>query len=52
MAIREYLKPVYCEELDRYFINASAAGRELYIEPSGISKAIRGTAKTAGGWHW
>lgn len=32
MRYREYLKPVYCEELNKYFPNASAAGRELYID--------------------
>lgn len=50
--IREYLKPIYCVELDKYFINASAAGRELYIDQSAINKAIKGHTKTCGGYHW
>lgn len=49
---REYLKPVYCVELDRVFTNASVAGRELFLDPSGISKACKGIHKTAGGYHW
>ena len=52
MRYREYLKPVYCEELNKYFPNASAAGRELYIDQSAINKCIKGRTKTCGGYHW
>lgn len=45
-------KKVYCVELDREFESGVAAGKELILDPSGISKACRGVLKTCGGYHW
>lgn len=44
--------PVYCVELDKKFIDASTAAKELNCNSSYILKACRGTVKAAYGYHW
>lgn len=44
--------PVYCIELDRYFLNSSAASRELNIDSSTIRRACKNPPAKAGGYHW
>lgn len=43
---------VRCVELDKVFASVQAAANALGINRSGISNALRGAAKTAGGYHW
>ena len=35
-----------------YYDNATLAGEDLRIDNSGISKVVKGTQKTAGGYRW
>lgn len=44
--------PILCVELSKTFESAAIAGKELKIDPSCIRKCIKGTSKTAGGYHW
>ena len=45
-------KSVYCEELNRTFDGARAAGRELDLDQSHITKCCKGKRNTCGGYHW
>lgn len=45
-------KKVLCIELNKIFLSAREASRELNIDSSRISKVCRGQAKSAGGYHW
>ena len=45
-------KPVYCEELDKYFPSTNEAAHQLGIDQGSISKCCRGNRKTCGGYHW
>ena len=45
-------KPVYCEELDKYFPSINEAAHQLGIDQGSISKCCRGNRKTCGGYHW
>ena len=45
-------KPVYCEELDKYFPSGNEAAQQLGIPQSGITMCCRGNRKTCGGYHW
>ena len=50
---REHLsKKVYCVELDKTFLNARAAFKELGIKDYRIRYCCKGRRKTAGGYHW
>ena len=45
-------RPVFCIELNKEFISASAASRELGVDRTGIWKCCNGLANTAGKYHW
>ena len=45
-------KQIYCVELNRTYMTAHEASRELSIDFSSICKCVRGKAKRAGGYHW
>lgn len=45
-------KTVKCIELNKIYISATEAGRQLNIDPSSIRKVCKGQRKTAGGYHW
>lgn len=45
-------KRVICIELNKIFISAKDAERELNINRSSITNVCRGKYKTAGGYHW
>lgn len=45
-------RPVVCVELRMEFDSAKDAERELGILATGICKALKGTVKRAGGFHW
>lgn len=44
--------PVICIETKKIYKSATAAGKELGIDNSSISKCCRGDSKGAGGFHW
>ena len=44
--------PVICIETKTVYKSATAAGKELGIDNSSISKCCRGDSKGAGGFHW
>ena len=43
---------VFCEELNKEYIDASTAGKELSLDSGGILKTCRGEHHTCGGYHW
>ena len=44
--------PVRCVELDKIFIDATEAAKELHLDSSGILKVCRKERKTCGGYRW
>lgn len=44
--------PVYCVEMNKVFIDATEAAKELNIDGSAILKVCRGERQTCGGYHW
>ena len=46
------MRPVYCIELHKSFINPSAAGKELGIRSENIINCCEYTRKTCGGYQW
>lgn len=44
--------PVYCVELDKVFLSARGAARELGLQQSNITACVKGKHKTCGGYHW
>lgn len=44
--------PVICIETRQIFASQGEASRAVGVDDSGINKACRGVAKTAGGFHW
>lgn len=49
---KQNMNPVYCVELDKVFINATAAAKELLLHGSMILQVCYGNRKTCGGYHW
>lgn len=45
-------KPVYCEELNKFFGSGSLASKETKIDASSITRCCKNKQKTAGGYHW
>lgn len=45
-------KPVYCVELDKTFLSAGVASKELHIKDYCIRYCCKGRFKIAGGYHW
>lgn len=45
-------KPVHCIELDKTFLNAGTASKELGVRDDRIRFCCKGRRKTAGGYHW
>lgn len=43
---------VFCEELNKEYIDATTASKELHLDSSGILKTCRGERHTCGGYHW
>lgn len=43
---------VRCIETGVVYLSVRSAGKELGIDPTGISCCCRGKQKTAGGYHW
>lgn len=50
--IKQYSKPVYCEELDKVFSSATAAARELHLDQGSLSACLHGKLRTVGKYHW
>lgn len=46
------LRPVYCVELNKVFVNASSAGKELSIRSGNIINCCEYNRKTCGGCQW
>lgn len=44
--------PVYCIELEKEFLDATEAGKQLKIDGSAILKVCQGKRHTCGGYHW
>lgn len=44
--------PVFCEELNKEFMDATTAGKELNLDSSAILKVCQGKRNTCGGYHW
>lgn len=49
---RRNTTPVFCDELNKEFKDATEAGKELSIDSSAILKVCQGKRKTCGGYHW
>lgn len=45
-------KMVYCVELNKVFISATQAAKELNLNDGNINKCCKGINKTTGGYHW
>ena len=45
-------KPIICVETNQQYKSVKEAADALQVNRSGISNALRGKAKTAGGFHW
>lgn len=45
-------KPIICVETEEYFSSQGEAGRAKGIDSSGINKVLKGSKKTAAGYHW
>ena len=45
-------KPIICVETNQQYKSVKEAADTLQINRSGISNALRGKSKTAGGFHW
>ncbi len=52
MSPRRNKIPVYCIELNKTFVDATTASKELSIDSSGILKVCRNERKTCGNYHW
>ena len=50
--IKQYSKPVDCEELDKVFSSATAAARELHLDQGSICSCVKGKLGKVGGYHW
>ena len=50
--IKQYSKPVYCEDLDKVFSSATAAARELHLDQGSICACVKGKLGKVGGYHW
>lgn len=49
---RRNTTPVLCVELNKAFIDATDAGKQLNLDSGGILKVCQGKRKTCGGYHW
>lgn len=49
---RRDLTPVFCEELNKKFQDATEAGKQLSLDGSCILKVCKGQRRTCGGYHW
>ncbi len=47
-----YTKSVICVETGKIFPSITNAADELGIHRTGISRALRNTLRTSGGYHW
>lgn len=45
-------KPVQCVETGIIYPSASVAAKEVGVDASNVSRAVKGAQKTAGGYHW
>ena len=45
-------RAVRCVETGQIYVGAKAAGDELNLDPSTITRVCRGKGKTCGGYHW
>lgn len=52
VSFRRNHQRVYCDELNREFLDAATAAKELNIDSGGILKTCRGERHTCGGYHW
>jgi len=52
ISYKRNLTPVFCEELQQRFQDASTAGKQLLIDSCGILKVCRNERYTCGGYHW
>ena len=50
--IKSQSYPVFCEELQKRFINARIASEELGLNRQNIQACCNGKRKTCGGYHW
>ena len=51
-SFRRNTTPVFCEELNQRFDDATKAGKRLSLDGSAILKVCQGKRKTCGGYHW
>lgn len=51
-SVKERSMPVYCVELNKVYKSQVDATRELGLSSGGISRCLKGTRQTAGGYHW
>lgn len=49
---RRNTTPVFCVELNKKFIDATEAGKQLKIDSSSILTVCQKKRKTCGGYHW
>jgi hypothetical protein len=45
-------KPIVCIETGKVFHGAAWAAREMGLDPSTITKAVKNPNRTCGGYHW
>ncbi len=45
-------KPIICIETGKIFNGAAWAAREMSLDPSSITKAVKNPNRTCGGYHW
>ena len=50
--VRRNREKVYCVELNKEFLDATTASKELNLDSGGILKTCRGERHTCGGYHW
>ena len=52
ISARRNCTPVFCIELNKYFEDATVAGKVLHLDSGAILKCCRGERKTCGGYQW